>query len=253
MPNEHGPPQASFLRNCNIDVNLGIYTMSTLYVMDTTQTIMKPTTQNTTLRTSRRYCGPFAQMLFSLLLVPFLFASAAHAQKDAAIDLVKRTTDELIAGISGDNAAIREDKERLYSFTDGLVAPHFDFERFAKVISGKHWRSMTPEQHQQLQAGVRTRLIRTIATGLSQYSEQTIKLLPQREGGQDDEAIARMEIRQGNGVAIQLGYRLYKDTKGWHIYDVILDGISMATTYRTQLANHVSSKSIDSFIELVKQ
>ena len=138
-----------------------------------------------------------------------------------------------------------------YALVDGKVAPLFDFERFSKIISGKYWRKTSAAQREQLQAGVRTRLVRTIATGLNNYSDQHIRFLPSREGAKPGRTTVRMEIRQSNGGVINLGYRLYQESGQWRIYDVILDGISMAKTYRTQMASHVGRKGMDSFIAVL--
>jgi len=178
-------------------------------------------------------------------------AGPAAAVTDAAVALVKGTTEDLIYSISEPDSAVREDKRQLYALVDGKVAPLFDFERFSKIISGKYWRKTSAAQREQLQAGVRTRLVRTIATGLNNYSDQHIRFLPSREGAKPGRTTVRMEIRQSNGGVINLGYRLYQESGQWRIYDVILDGISMAKTYRTQMASHVGRKGMDSFIAVL--
>ena len=63
----------------------------------------------------------------------------------------------------------------------------------------------------------------------------------------------KIEIRQSHGAVTNLGYRLYEQSGQWLIYDVILDGISMAKTYRTQMASHVGRKGMDSFIAVLGQ
>lgn len=195
----------------------------------------------------RRFAG------WLVLAAGLAAAPALSADDSGAVALVKKTTGALIAGISGENASIRQDKERLYAFVDGEVAPHFDFLRFAKIISARHWRKFSDDQKRELQDGVRTRLVRTIATGLNQYDEQEIKFLPPRGKDKPGDEIVRTQIRQASGAVLNLGYRLYDQDGTWRIYDVILDGISMAKTYRSQLGNHVRQKGVESFLEVLTQ
>lgn len=195
--------------------------------------------------------GPSALAVLMFLGLALCVAGPAGAVTDAAMALVRGTTEEVISTISGPDSEVREDKHQLYALVDGKVAPLFDFKRFSKLISGKYWRKTSATQRELLQAGLRTRLVRTIATGLNNYSDQEIRFLPSREGAKPGRITVRMEIRQSNGGVINLGYRLYEESGQWRIYDVILDGISMAKTYRTQMASHVSRKGMDSFIEVL--
>ena len=189
-------------------------------------------------------------LLAYLLLSPGLVWSASDK---GAVALVQSTTASLLDRIDAPGGGLRDDPIRLHAFVDAQVAPHFDFTRFARIITGKHWNAATSAQRERLRGGVRTRLVRTIAAGLSQYADHKIELLPQGKSKAANRSMVRMRISHANGQALALGYRLYESAGQWKIYDVVIDGISMLKTYQSQATAQVRDKGMDSFIKAIAE
>ena len=53
---------------------------------------------------------------------------------------------------------------------------------------------------------------------------------------------------------ISMLYKLYKSPKGWQVYDLELEGVSLVTTYRSQFNEILQSGTIDDlFANLEKE
>jgi phospholipid transport system substrate-binding protein len=54
--------------------------------------------------------------------------------------------------------------------------------------------------------------------------------------------------------AIPIDYKLYRDGGGaWKVYDVVIDGISLVSTYRNNFNSQIGRVGIDGVIESLQQ
>ena len=186
-------------------------------------------------------------------LVALLVASAAWARpvgKDAS-DLVKQTTEKMLAALRDQQQMIREHPEKVYDLVSEIVLPHFDFQYMARSVLGKYWNRASPQQQQRFTEEFRNLLVRTYASSLSEYSGQKVNFLPLRPGEQVDEVTVRTEIQQKAGFPVPVDYELkYQDeAKQWKVVGVTIDGLNLVLNYRTSFGNEIRQKGLDSTIE----
>jgi phospholipid transport system substrate-binding protein len=190
-----------------------------------------------------------------LLIVSLvLFGSAPLAAEDLPPEeLVRQTTDRMLALLNKNRSAIETDRSTLYGFVDEVVLPHFDFNRMAQWVLGKYWRTASPEQRQSFVEQFRNLLVRTYGTLLLDYSGQTIDYLPARAAGDGDTVNIRTLINDKSGTKVQVDYALYRRDAGWKVYDVRVNGISLVSNYRNTFGSKVRQDGIDSLIDDLAQ
>ena len=175
---------------------------------------------------------------------------AAQAADEAPDVMIKRLSDEVLAAIKADKAIQAGDTNRILALVDSKIMPNVNFQRMSAAAVGPAWRQATPEQQKRLQDEFKILMVRTYSGALSQVSDQTVSVKPQRSGPTDTDVVVRTEIR-GRGDPIQLDYRLEKTPgqgTGWKIYNLNVLGVWLVETYRTQFAQEISSKGIDGLI-----
>lgn len=173
-------------------------------------------------------------------------AMAAEETPDA---LVKRLSADVLDTIRNDKSFKTGDVARIGALVDKTVMPHVNFQRMTSAAVGPQWRQATPEQKQRLQAEFKALLIRTYAGALSQVSDQTVVVKPMRAAAGDKDVLVRTEVR-GKGDPIQLDYRLEKTADGnWQIYNLNVLGVWLVETYRSQFAQEINARGIDSLIQ----
>jgi phospholipid transport system substrate-binding protein len=185
--------------------------------------------------------------IFALMLAPIV--AAAQESPDA---LVKRTTDEVLAIIKADKDLQSGNISKVVQLAEQKVLPHFDFERMTRLAVGRNWNQATPEQKQALTKEFRTMLVRTYSSSLSQYRNQTIEVKPSKVGAQDKEATVRTAVIQQGGPPIPIDYAMEKMDSGWKVYDVIIDGASLVTTYRGTFNDQVQKAGIDGLLKTLQ-
>jgi len=190
------------------------------------------------------------RILATLLAALIPAIAAAQESPDA---LVKRTADEILAIIKADKDIQNGNSAKVYELAEQKVLPHFDFERMTRLAVGRNWSQANDEQKQALVKEFRTLLVRTYSTSLSQYRNQTIDVKPTKLAPADKEATVRSAVVQQGGPPIPIDYTMEKVDSGWKVYDVVIDGASLVTTYRGTFNDQVQKGGIDGLVKTLQE
>jgi phospholipid transport system substrate-binding protein len=181
-------------------------------------------------------------------LIPAI--AAAQETPDA---LVKRTADEILAIIKADKDIQNGNSAKVVELAEQKVLPHFDFERMTRLAVGRNWSQANDAQKQGLVKEFRTLLVRTYSSSLSQYRNQTIDVKPTKLAAADKEATVRSAVIQQGGPPIPIDYAMEKTDSGWKVYDVVIDGASLVTTYRGTFNDQVQKGGIDGLVKTLQE
>lgn len=175
---------------------------------------------------------------------------SAFAQENIAPDeLVRRTTNDVLAIIKADKDLQSGDTRKIVQLAEEKVLPNFNFSRMTQLAVGKSWREATDAQKQALTKEFRTLLVRTYSTSLTQYRNQTIDVKPAKIGAGDTETVVKTLINQPGGQPIPIDYSMEKTPTGWKAYDIVVDGVSLVTNYRSTFADEVRKGGVDGLVK----
>ena len=194
-------------------------------------------------------------MLRKMLAVAVLTGAAALVQAaEVAPDvLVKTTTQDVLTIIKQDKALQAGDKKKVNDLVEAKVLPHFDFTRMTRLAVGKAWRTATPDQQQALVREFRTLLVRTYSKAISTAANTNVDVKPLRMAAGDTETVVRTGIQQTGAQPISVDYVVEKDGDTWKVFDVIVEGASLVTTYRSTFNDEVTKGGIDGLIKSLVQ
>jgi phospholipid transport system substrate-binding protein len=189
---------------------------------------------------------------FILTLVALLAATAALAQ-EAPDQLVKRTADEILAIVRQDKDLQAGNQQKVVALAEQKVLPYFDFERMTRLAVGRGWQQASPEQRKALTEAFRTMLVRTYSTSLKQYRDQKIEVKPLQTKPGDTDVTVRTQVIQQGGPPIPIDYAMEKKDNAWKVYDVLVDGASLVTTYRGTFNEQIQKGGIDGLIKTLQE
>jgi phospholipid transport system substrate-binding protein len=93
-------------------------------------------------------------------------------------------------------------------------------------------------------------LVRTYSGAIQAYQGQTMKVQPLRMKPDDtDVTVHNQYVRAGGGKPVQLDYQMHKTDQGWKIYDIVVEGVSLVLTYRSEFDSVVKQQGIDGLIK----
>jgi len=184
--------------------------------------------------------------LFFLILLFFSFNSIADLGPD---ELVKRTAEDVIFAIKADEEIQKGNKEKIYKLAEDKILPNFDFERIARLVLGRAWRKTNDNQKKEFISEFRTLLLKTYAVALSKYKDQEIKFKPTKFSDADEIVVVKSEIVQSGGQPIKVNYALANNSGKWLVFDIVIEGVSLVTNYRSQFSTEIRKNGIDVLID----
>ena len=189
-----------------------------------------------------------------IFLCVLSFASANVYANIGPDELVRKTADDVISTIKQDKDIQAGDTNKIYKLAEEKILPNFDFERISRLVLGKAWRKATDKQKTEFKYEFKNLLLRTYAVALSKYKDQKIEYKPLRMKPTDEIVTVKTEIIQSGGQPIDVDYALAKQDDGWLVIDIIIEGVSLVTNYRSQFASEIKKNGMDSLIiELAKK
>jgi phospholipid transport system substrate-binding protein len=189
------------------------------------------------------------QCLFALAFTTSIACSAAPAQDEAPDVLVKNVSNEVLTLVRQDKDLQSGGTRKFAELVETKVLPHFNFNRMTALAVGRDWRAATPDQQKALINEFRTLLVRTYSNAFTAYKDQSIDFKPLRMGAGDTDVVVRTEVKQPGAKPVAIDYSLEKGPNGWKVYDVVVGGISLVTTYRESFSTEVRASGIDGLIK----
>ncbi len=194
-----------------------------------------------------------------ILLGFFLLLSLdARAEVTPPDQVLESATKKMIRELNSRADEIQRDPSIINDLIEEIILPHIDFISVSKWALGKHWRTASKEQKLEFIHQFRTLLLRFYSTALANYitgktiPEDMFVFLPLRAAEDSKRVTVRSEVHSKNGKITQLNYNMHLTRKGWKIYDVTVDGVSMISTYRNGFATEIRQKGLDGLIANMK-
>ncbi len=184
-------------------------------------------------------------------LVMVIASSTAVAEEHPAQILVVDAISAMLAVFKEDGERLKSDPVYLQSKVDELIVPNLDFDTMTKLAVSKFWRRADKSQQEQLVTEFTMLLLNTYTGALTEYSGETIEFQPFRPESREDRATVRAVFSQSGGSDVPVVYKL-QDKKGWSIYDIEVNEISLVTSYRSAFSNEIEKGGIDGLIEAMK-
>ena len=114
---------------------------------------------------------------------------------------------------------------------------NFDLKTIARFALGRYWRSSTKEQKKEYLALFEDMVVDVYARRFGEYDGQNIEILQSRSQGKAD-ILVSSSIIQNNGPKIGLDWRVRNKKDGsLKIIDLIVEGVSMSLTQRSDFAS----------------
>jgi len=189
----------------------------------------------------------FRKLVLSAAL--FAFVNAAYAQETAPDELVRKSTSEVLAMLKADKDLAAGDTAKVEKLADEKILPYFNFQRMTQLAVGRGWRDATDAQKTSLINEFRKLLVRTYSSSLSQFKNQQIEVRPLKIGPSESEVVVKTTISQQGAPGIPIDYSMEKTKDGWKVFDVLIDGVSLVTNYRSSFATEIKNGGVDGLVK----
>jgi phospholipid transport system substrate-binding protein len=177
-----------------------------------------------------------------LLTVTIFTSSAAFA---TPTEEVKKTVDEVVR-IVADKEMKKNEVKRRHALKK-TISTIFDYSEMAKRSMGKHWNSRTAAEKKHFTELFATLLENSYAGKIESYNNE--KIVYVRETVDGDYAEIKSKVVTAARDEFTLDYRLFKQNGRWMVYDVVIEGVSLVSNYRSQFNKIITANGYDRLVK----
>lgn len=170
-------------------------------------------------------------------------ASEKAAITEAPRKLIDETAQQIVAILGRKDEPTEKRVSEIQTIAYGI----FDFTTMSKLVLARNWRKMDKEKRAEFVREFRQHLSHTYGTRLDRFDQERVDVTgAQLEPRNDVSVITTIIGGQFDGAVIS--YRLRNRNDRWRIIDVVIEGVSLVSNYRSQFAEVLNGGSIDDLL-----
>jgi phospholipid transport system substrate-binding protein len=188
--------------------------------------------------------------LIALLLVVIL-AIPCLSFADAALDTVKANADAVLAvmrdpKLQGEQG-LKVKEQRIEAVADKL----FDWVELSKRTLGLDWNKFTMDQRKEFVQLFKSLLRDTYVNNIAEYTNEQVKFT--KEVPLSDKTAEVQSVVITKNGEIPINYRVINEGSEWKVYDVVIEGVSLVSNYRTQFREILGNNPPEKLLETLRQ
>lgn len=181
----------------------------------------------------------------TILILLTLFFTTTHAFATPTED-IRKTVDQVIRIVS-DKQLKQNDKKRRQALKNS-ISVIFDYHEMAKRSLGKHWNTRSVEERKEFSDLFANLLEKTYANKIESYNNE--RVIYTRENIDGNRAEVKSKVVTSKQDEYTMDYRLLNQGGKWMVYDVVIEGVSLVSNYRSQFNKIITASG---YGELVKK
>lgn len=174
-------------------------------------------------------------------------SAAPKTSPEEAEKFIRALGDQAVSVLSDKSIPLSDRETRIRD----LLRRNFDLETIGRFVLSKHWRTATPDQQADYLSLFSEFVLRAYARRLGGYANEQFKITSAQPLGARD-AIVVTEISRPSGPPISAGWRVRGTDGSLKIIDVMVEGVSMAATQRSEFETIVRDQGLVGLIEILR-
>jgi phospholipid transport system substrate-binding protein len=162
------------------------------------------------------------------------------------LDMVTSSVSRGLASLRSQRTSANAGGERLAEIR-GTAHDFFDVNEMARRALGQHWKGLLPREHEEFVRLFGDVLTQSFVTIVERYTDDGVASLDEEVAGTFAQVRSRITPAQGPEIAIS--YRLSQRGSQWTVYDIVLDGTSLVSNYRSQFNSIIGTSSVAQLLE----
>ena len=194
--------------------------------------------------TRRAVCA----LVFIAFSVSLVSVSAALAADDPTLtaaprQLIKETATKIVSILAKKD----QTTETRISEIESLAYEIFDFTTMSKLVLARNWKKMDKAKRKEFVVEFKRHLSRTYGTRLDRYEQEEVDVYGAQVEVRNDVSV-KTRILGGQFDGAEIAYRLRNRRDEWKIIDVVIEGVSLVSNYRSQFKEVLNGGSIEDLL-----
>lgn len=185
-----------------------------------------------------------------LLFGAFAGAALARAGEGTAPAraVVESTADQVLAVLRNKETPVDRRLEALQQ----IAYQRFDFPTIGRLVLARSWNQLSREQQQAFLEDFKRHLSLDYGRRIDSYTDQTVSIVGDRIEANGD-ATVKTQVNGTPSAAVTVDYRLRNIDGEWRVIDVIVEGVSLVSSYRSQFQEILSRGGPDRLLQVLRE
>lgn len=164
------------------------------------------------------------------------------------VEEVRKTVDEVVRIVADKELKKQQNEQKRRKALKSVIGQIFDHAEMAKRSMGQNWKELTPVQQKEFTELFASLLENSYVGKIESYNNEKIVYLKDIVDG--DYAEVKSRVITAKRDEFSLDYRLMREGEHWKVYDVVIEGVSLVSNYRSQFNKIIKAQG---YPELVKK
>jgi phospholipid transport system substrate-binding protein len=176
-------------------------------------------------------------LLFAVALAFVAAPAGADDANSAASAFMQSLGSKAIAELTNPDVPQPEREARFRTLLD----QHFDVPAIAKFTLGRYWRTATDEQRAEFSKLFEDFIVQSYSTRFSEYHGESFQVA----GSTTDQTgitVVHSKIDMPSSEDVRVDWHLRPRDASFAIVDIVVEGVSMAVTQRSEFASVIQSR-----------
>ena len=136
-----------------------------------------------------------------------------------------------------------------------LFDKNFDVPSISRFVLGKYWKQASLDQKKNFIKAFRNYIVKTYSSRFNEYSGEQLKLIDFENESNPKIFLVHTILERQDAPVIKVDWRIGKKKDRFVILDIIIEGISLAITQRSEFVSVIDQNegNIDQLISLLKE
>ena len=136
-----------------------------------------------------------------------------------------------------------------------LFDKNFDIPSISRFVLGKYWKQASLDQKKNFIKAFRNYVVKTYSSRFNEYSGEQLTLLNFENESNPKIFIVHTALEREDAPPIIVDWRIGKKKQSFVILDIIIEGISLAVTQRSEFVSVIEQNegNIDQLISILKE
>lgn len=186
-------------------------------------------------------------------VVAVLLTQVLWAQS-SPIPVLQNAANQIIATLKQNKASLKKNHQIIFQAVELHLLPIVDVNGMSRSVLGRQaWSKATAAEKAEFTREFTKLVIRTYASPLAEYSDETVKFLPIRGSVEGRFLRVNSVVMRSSGQNIPLSYSLVSQNGQWKIYDLSVEGVSLLQSFRSQFGQVLQSANMKDLIAQMRQ
>ncbi|AIL13364.1 hypothetical protein IM40_07430 [Candidatus Paracaedimonas acanthamoebae] len=189
--------------------------------------------------------------LFFILFINQSFSQAVTENSEIYKRFITTLGNNIISILVNKNAPLTERKEKFRQ----VLRDYFDIPEIGKFVLARYWKRATDQQKTEYLVLFENAIVDNYAAQFDNYQNETLEVQNVREDS--DQGIMVMSIikRKTGAPPLKINWKIFQTKKGLRVYDIIINGVSMSITQRSEYGGIISQNSgqIEGLLKLMRE